>query len=250
MSNWTAATEVSPLSDAHAIHVWRLNLLPPPEAMDALNNLLSADEREKAVRFRFERDRVRYTAAHAAMRLILAGCLDCDAGAVLMTTGSAGKPALCGPAAAGGIGFNLSHSGQWGLLAVGRQRWIGVDIEQHRELPDLARLVHSVLCPAEREVLDARPADRRLECFFQMWTRKEAVVKATGGGIGSGLTAIEIEPADPALDDGAFRTTVATTGALAGQSFTFIGGYSAAVVCEVTSPRIVWRDWPVSQGRS
>lgn len=250
MSNYTTAFGVSPLSDANELHVWRLHLSPPPEAMDSLGNWLSTDEREQAARFRFERDRVRYAAAHAALRLILAGYLECSPDAVLMTPGPAGKPALTGRAAGAGVGFNLSHSGEWGLLAVGRQRWIGVDIEQHRELPDLARLVHSVLCPAEREVLDARPADRRLECFFQMWTRKEAVVKATGGGIGSGLTAIEIEPADPALDDGAFRTTVATTGALAGQSFTFIGGYSAAVVCEVTSPRIVWRDWPVSQGRS
>lgn len=250
MSNWTAAIDASPLSDANALHVWRLNLLPPPEAMDALGSLLSAEEREKAGRFRFERDRVRHTAAHAAMRLILAGYLECDASAVQMTTGSAGKPALCESAAASGIGFNLSHSGQWGLLAVGRQQWIGVDIEQHRELPDLAQLARSVLCPAELAVLDARPPDRRLGCFLQMWTRKEAVVKATGGGIGSGLTGIELEPADPQLENGAFRTTVANAGALSGQSFTFVRDYPAAVVCEGTSPPIVWRDWPVSQGRS
>jgi 4'-phosphopantetheinyl transferase len=243
---------VPPL-EAEQLHVWRLDLAPPTESLAGMSELLSAEEREKAARFRFERDRVRYVAAHGGMRLILAAYVNAAPDRLEFSTNAHGKPALevC---AAGGLpasvapGFNLSHAGSWGLLAVGRRRFIGADIERQRDLPDLARLAESVLSPAELTVLQATELDRRAECFFQMWARKEAVVKAIGRGLGAGLREIEIDPADPAASP-SFRVIsgLVHSPPLFGLCFRPFDEYYAAVVCEDSLPPIVWQEWPTGE---
>lgn len=229
------------------LHVWRLCLAASEAQAKTLHALLSPEEHQRAGRFRFERDRLGYVAAHAGLRLVLAGYLGCAPAEVLMEPGALGKPLLAGPVRLRatsseqepGLAFNLSHSGAWGLLAVGRQAYIGADIEAHRDLPDLPELAGSVLTPAEQAVLDARAPDRRLVCFFQMWTRKEAVVKAAGAGLGSALDSIEIEPADPALG-ATFRAIAGLPDmpVLYGRSLDLAAGYSAAVACESPSMHV------------
>jgi 4'-phosphopantetheinyl transferase len=268
-----------PSLEANQLHVWRLDLAPPAEVMPGLTELLSAEERDKAARFRFERDRVRYVAAHGGMRLILAAYVGADPNRLQFSTSAHGKPILAsGHAAAPGKNagwkpasqsFNLSHAGSWGLLAVGLRGFIGTDIERQRELPDLDRLAESVLSSGELAALQAREADRRAECFFQMWARKEAVVKAIGRGLGAGLREIEIDPADPAMSD-SFRVIggLANAPPIFGLCFCDAGilpanaqagslhhnkaraeslhheAYYAAVACEDSLPAVVWQDWP------
>jgi phosphopantetheinyl transferase (holo-ACP synthase) len=153
-----------------------------------------------------------------------------------------------GSAAGSAISFNLSHSGDWGLLGVGLQQYIGVDIEQERDLPDLTELARTVLTPAEAAVLEQREPQRRAGCFLAMWTRKEAAVKAVGTGIGSPLETIEIEPADPAAaDEFTVAAGIEDMPPLFGLSFRPASDYFGAVVCEGGRPHIVWHDWPVQK---
>lgn len=266
MDPFLSQPQVNASLEPGQLHVWRLHLALPADRVAAMRKLLSTPESDKASRFRFERDRVRYVAAHAGLRLVLAGYLGCEAASVPIAAGPLGKPLLSGPhsvppaacppvavpeqlgtlqAASGTISFNLSHSGEWGLLAVGLQRYVGVDIEQERELPDVAQLGPAVLTPTEAAMLDECEPERRASCFLAMWTRKEAAVKAMGIGIGAPLETIEIEPADPAVAD-AFTVRAGWGGGphLFGRTLHWVAGYRAAVVCDGGPPEIARQSWP------
>jgi 4'-phosphopantetheinyl transferase len=97
------------------------------------------------------------------------------------------------------VQFNLSHSGQLGLVACARGREIGVDIEQRRPVRDLLALARTAFSPAEYAAFSALPPPDQLHAFFSCWSRKEAFIKATGEGI-SQLADFDVSlaPGEPA----------------------------------------------------
>lgn len=227
-----------------AVHVWRLRLDLPAERLAALEPLLCPHERDRAGRFRFERDRTRFVAAHSGMRMVLSSYLRCQPQQVDLVQDGRSKPLLRPSTDPAPLRFNLSHSGDWALLAVG-QREIGVDIEQVRLISDLEHLAASVLAPSELAVLTTSPERDRLECFFRIWTRKEAAVKAIGAGLAAELRSIEIEPADPARAEAFQVKRVAHSRlSLYGWSFDPLPGYHAALVLDGLPPEITHYDWP------
>ena len=160
------------------IHVWTIDLGAPRYAGRAA--LLTGEDLERAARFVFERDRARFVAARAALREILAGYTGLDPLELPILRNAHGKPYFDFP---GAPGFNLSHSGDIGMLAVGRAAAIGIDVES-RELPRDARdLAASVFSPEERDALHCVADDALDEAFFTCWTRKEALLKALGTGL-------------------------------------------------------------------
>jgi 4'-phosphopantetheinyl transferase len=141
------------------VDVWTISL------DDSNQKLLSEDEAVRAARFHFEQDRLRWTAARSALRLVLAKYLTVSAEALVLTKGAHGKPAV------DGVEFNISHSHGWAMIAVSKTAPVGVDLEQIRERVDMARLLarlHEADLPTEREAL------------FQRWTEREARTKAAG----------------------------------------------------------------------
>jgi 4'-phosphopantetheinyl transferase len=158
---------------------------------------LSPDELERQGRFRFDQDRDAYLVAHALTRQVLARLCDCDVRALEFEAGERGRPELAGALRASGVRFNLSHTHGLVACAVTQEHDIGVDveyIERRVELLGVARHVFS-----EQEVLgltaltDAAQRDR----FFDLWTLKEAYVKAIGKGLGAPLQAITFLPSEP-----------------------------------------------------
>ncbi|MEP7384686.1 MAG: 4'-phosphopantetheinyl transferase superfamily protein [Gemmatimonadota bacterium] len=135
-------------------------------------------ERERAGRLRRSGDGARYLAAHGALRLILAGYLGHDPHDVRFEAGPRGKPSVVG----GALQFNLSHSGAIALIAVAKERPVGVDVERQRSIVDLEGIVERICTPRERAALDAVPPSKREGAFLAMWTRKEALAKMTGDG--------------------------------------------------------------------
>ena len=115
--------------------------------------------------------------------------------------GPRGKPRLSRTLAP--LEFNLSHSGQLGLIAATRDRSVGVDVEQVRYLSDLLELADQHFSPQERTGLRSLPPGERGTAFFRCWTRKEAVIKACGGGFSHPLRASMsiLRPAQPARSD-------------------------------------------------
>ncbi len=182
------------------VHVWRAELNLPGALFPGLRALLSAEEQEKAARFYFERDRRRYIAAHAALRCLLARYLQVEPLSICFLTGKYGKPALDPAVHPGGLFFNLSHSEELAIFAFARDLEIGIDIEVIRPLDDLFSLARANFAPGEYAALSSAPPRLALEAFFNGWTRKEALLKATGGGLSLPLDGFEVSliPGEPA----------------------------------------------------
>jgi 4'-phosphopantetheinyl transferase len=213
--------------------VWATALERPPGALERLGRLLIDDETARAERFVFARDRRRFVVARGVLRELLGAYLGCPPGEVRFVYGPAGKPALAPPLAAAGLEFNVSHSGELALYAVGLHRPLGVDVEQVRELDELEALAERNFSSAERRALLALPPAERPAGFFACWTRKEAFIKALGEGLSHPLSAftVSLVPGEPAR----FVEIGGEAGAAERWTLTTIdvgAGYHAAVAAE------------------
>jgi 4'-phosphopantetheinyl transferase len=184
-ASFAARAPGGPDLGAADVHVWAVPLTGESEGY---MELLSAEERDKAARFRFVDHRRRYAITHGALRAILAGYLGADPLALQFTTVARGKPALRD---GHGPHFNLSHSGQLTLIAVGAVG-VGIDIEKLRHLESLRDIARRHFSKVEIDALTALPEPDQLRGFYRCWTRKEAFIKATGQGLSSALDAFDV----------------------------------------------------------
>jgi 4'-phosphopantetheinyl transferase len=157
-----------------------------------MSALLSDSEAARAARFRSSLHGERYTVAHGQLRLLLAQQLEQEPRQIDFTAGAHGKPELAGDAANSGLHFNLSHSGALGLVGWSWRRDIGVDVEAWRTMSDEAALVQRYFSAVEAMAWSALPQALRHEAFFNLWTRKEAYVKALGRGLGLPLHSFDV----------------------------------------------------------
>jgi 4'-phosphopantetheinyl transferase len=165
------------------VQLWRVDLEAIGADESRWQMVLSADESTRAARFHFSRDRQRFVASRALLRIILAGYLATDASSLSFSYSKNGKPAL-GPAHAGSdLTFNVSHSGGIALFAFTRQREIGVDVEQVRGDFDVEAIARRFFSAREQKQLADLQNEKKFEAFFRCWTRKEAYIKATGEGL-------------------------------------------------------------------
>lgn len=162
---------------AGEVHLWRFPLDVEPRD----RALLSDDERARADRFLADGHRDRYVAGRARLRRVLGGLLDREPAALRFEYGEAGKPRV---ADAGAFEFNLAHSGGAALLAAAHGRAVGVDLERIRPGRDVDAIAERFFAAVETDVLRRLAADDVQRAFFRVWTRKEALLKGLGDGIG------------------------------------------------------------------
>ncbi|WP_316978800.1 4'-phosphopantetheinyl transferase family protein [Shumkonia mesophila] len=180
------------------VTLWRIPLpekSPGPQAWA----LLDDRERQRAERFIHDRDRHRFVAAHAGLRLALAAETGQPPRALGFTATPGGKPQLERHA----LSFNLSHSGAIAVVATCRGSAVGVDVEMAGRLRDLDGLAGMVMTPDEQARFAVLPQDLRQVAFMRVWTRKEALLKADGRGLTYDPRKVEVD-----IDDGAERTVV------------------------------------------
>lgn len=189
MTGGWPAGPATPALSADEVHVWALPLDPPPAALERLGRLLAPDERARAARFRFERDRRRYVAGRARLRELLGRYLGADPAILRFAYGPQGKPALAGT---GDLRFNLSNSADRAVVALTLGRELGVDLEFMAERLADGGVARRFFAPAEVEALGRLPGERWLEGFFHCWTRKEAYLKALGSGLAAPLDGFEV----------------------------------------------------------
>jgi 4'-phosphopantetheinyl transferase len=144
------------------------------------SQVLSADERVRAQRFRYAQHRDRFVIARGALRTLLGCYLQTAPAQLEFTYGPHGKPSL----SQGGLEFNLSHSAHLAVIAVAADRPVGIDLEQVHPINDLEKLTERFFTSGEHQRLLRLPAAQRLPNFFRGWTCKEAYLKATGEGLG------------------------------------------------------------------
>jgi 4'-phosphopantetheinyl transferase len=171
-----------------AVHVYRLNLAEFHYASyERACLLLEDDERERATRFRHAPSKRAFVQVRSALRVLLGGYLRLPPAAIRFDLGEKGKPRLAGTAPDQGLVFNVSHSGDCGLLAFAWDTSLGVDVERCRAIAHVDGIAERCFAPAELAWWRGLPDARREQSFFKLWTCKEAFVKATGEGITLGL---------------------------------------------------------------
>jgi len=167
---------------AGRVDVWSVRLDEPARAGSEVG-VLSADEVARASRFHFEKDRIHFTQCRSALRDLLAGYLAIPAAAIRFEYLAGGKPLLAAAQNPSALQFNVSHSANMALIAVGGEHRLGVDIEKIRGDIDTTTLAERFFSLRERAGLQALPDHLRVPGFFACWTRKEAFLKATGEGL-------------------------------------------------------------------
>ena len=174
------------------VDVWSVSLLVPfaPPRLDAI---LSASEAD-ALRRMAPGRRVRMGAAWAARRLLIARYAGCAPVDVRFARPAGRAPVLAWPDRE--LRFSFSHSYDRALLALSTFP-VGVDIERVDRAVDCVRLAARFDANGEAEFLRSLPAAARSEAFARLWTRKEAVLKAAGGGVPSRLRRVSV-PLGPA----------------------------------------------------
>ena len=233
--------------DNNAVHVWRVSLDQSPSQIALFRKDLNDDERSRADRFYFSRDRERFIVARGILRAILGRYSNRAPESLSFTYSAHGKPALVPESDADRIRFNLSHSNGKALYAINRGREIGVDIEFIRGDLEAEQIAERFFSHSEIETLRALPPSLRKYAFFLCWTRKEAYIKARGEGLSLALDQFDVSlaPGEPAAllstrsgSDEALRWSL--------RNLTPASGYAAALATEGCDWTLSCWQWPQS----
>ena len=174
------------------LDVWCASLDLPLEEVTRLTALLDPEERARARRYAFERDRRRFTVARAGLRSILGVYLKLPPSSFRFHYGPHGKPMLeTIQHGAAPVRFNLSHAHELAIYGIMRADEVGIDIECCHPLDGALDIATRFFSPREVQMLRELPPDQFLAGFFRLWTLKEAYLKATGCGITESLASIE-----------------------------------------------------------
>ena len=180
------------------LELWMADLDVGAGATRDCARLLSTDERARAEQFRYIRDRRRFIVARGALRTLLADYLNVAPASIAFSYAPHGKPFVATDAVP--LYFNLSHSAERAIFAISRHYPLGTDIEFLQRDIDWRGLAARFFSPGERAALEKLPAADRQCAFFSCWTRKEAAVKAVGGGLSLPLSKCEVCTSTPAND--------------------------------------------------
>src|SRR5882762_104089 len=152
--------------------------------------VLSPDEMERAERYRFDQHRNEFILTRAVLRIMLASYTAQSPESLSFDYSAQGKPALKnGPP---DLRFNVSHTEGLALLALVKEREIGVDAEKIRPQPDAQKLAKRFFSAREQLFLRKLSGDELQRAFFRCWTRKEAYIKAKGEGLSIPLHAFDV----------------------------------------------------------
>src|SRR3990167_8036781 len=174
------------LLQADRVDVWQFPLHHSPTWAYVL---LNPEEQHRANRYHFPKHQRRFTVAHAMLRLILSRYLKLKPSELAFTHNQYGKPSLINNP--DNVQFNLSHSQDSALLAIGKHHELGVDLEYFSKRP-LLGIANNVFSPAEIRSLTQLPVDAQPLAFFTIWAQKEAFIKAVGMGLAYPLKTFDV----------------------------------------------------------
>ncbi len=172
--------------------VHHVDLIPhAAREADALK-WLNEEEQLRWQHYRHDGPRRRFALCRAALRAILCGQLGCRNDQLAFGASDHGKPYAVAQGRPAPISFNLSHSDKHGLVAFAARGRLGVDVEERSAHRDLDGLIRTVLGPDEQAELALTRGYHRLDLFFNLWTIKEALIKALGTGLSLDVSQFEV----------------------------------------------------------
>jgi len=240
---WPAPPALWPLNETH-VHIWAAGLDESLERISSLEKTLSPDEQERAARFHFERDRRRFIAGRGILRKILSSYREISPSPLHFCYSSRGKPYLGEEEGRPPFHFNVAHSEDLILIAVTRACVLGIDVERVRPIPERESIVMQYFSSREAAALTALPKQQRLRAFYQLWTCKEACLKATGGGLSDLTDGLEVSfpPGKPAQIR-AFSGTLQTAATWTLVELRPAPGYVAALAAPTTGLSLSSWQW-------
>lgn len=188
---WSPAPKDLMVAD-NEVHVWRAGLELSSSQVQRLRCILTDDELDRANRFSFEIDRQRFIAARGTLRSILSRYITIYPGHLRFYYNQYGKPFLAPEFNSTLLNFNLSHSGSMALYAITRNMEIGVDVEGVRSDFENEEIAERFFSVNEVAILRTIPTEKKLEAFYNCWTRKEAYIKAHGKGLSLPLDSFDV----------------------------------------------------------
>jgi len=203
VSNEAASWRIPPheLSfPSNRIDIWRVCLESSNLSESDLAGILSPDEDDRASRFHFDEDRKRFARCRVALRIILGHYLDMHPAEIRFRYEKDGKPEIANAQDSRGLRFNIANSCGLALIAVSSGRALGVDVEKVRPKLDCVEIALRVFSDREVRAFLSLPENKRQRAFFACWTRKEALLKATGKGLAYSLAdfSVSVDPDGPA----------------------------------------------------
>lgn len=179
--------------NAATIELWRVDIADHrPLSIE----YLSDDELVRANKFVFAVDQNRFVKTRTALRQILASYLLKPANSLVFQYNEHGRPEVAG------CHFNLSHAGDWVLIAVSRQVEVGVDLSLVEQAVDWRPMAARSFSVLEQTALAALPAAEQEPMFYRIWSQKEAYTKAIGEGYRYGFARFSVVVGSGSLDMG------------------------------------------------
>jgi 4'-phosphopantetheinyl transferase len=228
------------------IHIWLVPLNQSPTRIPELKAILSEDERARADRFHFEKDRHQFIESRATLRLLLGQYLNVPPESLTYSLTGHGKPSLSD----NDLRFNLSRRDGLALIAFAEGREIGVDVELVRHDLDLWEIAEVSFSESELKSLRALPEAEQVAGFYNCWTRKEAFIKAIGEGFSFPLKQFDVSltPGDPAQLLAIRRDPISAEVRGEADRWTLQEipvpeGYAAALAFEGPPAKVTWRYW-------
>ena len=167
------------------VDVWSISISELRSQRYEFKKILNHDEEKRSERFIFEKDRENFIVTRGCLRYLISEYINTLPELVVFSYGTHGKPYLLSKK----VHFNLSHAGEWAIIAIRRGSPVGIDIEEKRspvkfQWLDLANRFFS---SEEIKALVNLPAEKKTDAFFACWTRKESYIKLHGVGLSLSL---------------------------------------------------------------
>ena len=238
------------LPAAGEVQLWRIDMDAATQDTHEMLEVLGADERSRAGRFRFAVDRQRFIRRRSALREILGGCIGQTPREICYQVSRHGRPVLRSDTGAPSPGFNVSDSGGLALVAVVRDGRVGVDVEAVNRPVEFLTLARRFFAPGEFEVLSGLDPEEHRSAFFRAWTRKEALLKGVGGGLLLPLDSFEVTLA-PGAPARILRWDVPGEPRCGWMLMHLepAPGYLGALATDFPIGRVTQREWDWSRGR-
>jgi 4'-phosphopantetheinyl transferase len=180
-----------------SIHVWVMSTRADPEVVSRFETLLTKEEISRAFRLRIQNAKDSFILTRGGLRLLLGRYICQTPTQIEIKYQAKGKPFVSSPAE---VQFNVSHSGGLALYAFLTGTIVGVDVEHIRPISNAHDVASRFFNPQEVKELASLPEQNFASSFFTCWTRKEAFVKALGGGLSATLSdfCVTLLPGEPA----------------------------------------------------